>query len=557
MAAYGQSAAAALKANYARTNMPDPTSANIQFANYLRKHLALAENVLHIAERNAAAQQRTLLRWLAQEKILSGNILMHHCAAAFSLPTYDLTHHPPPTDIHLSVDFMQRHQLIPLHKSDGHVHVGCVDPTDQACLDAIVFNTGYSVVPYVIAYDQCTLYLQTHFTAQHTTTSRLLEHIHRSDETQSSQNQTDEDNAAILATPLVQLVDHIILQAQTIGASDIHIEPAEHHCRIRYRRLGVLETLQEIPNRLARRMITRLKVMAKLDIAEQRLPQDGRFPFKNIDIRISSCPLFTGEKIVLRLLDTSRTPPELNRIGLDAHQQTLLQTALQQPQGMILVTGPTGSGKTTTLYAALNYLNQPEKNITTLEDPVEIRLNGINQININHRIGLGFAAVLRALLRQDPDIIMIGEIRDAETAEIAMHAAQTGHLVLATLHTPHAIATLTRLHAMGIATHYITNNVKLIIAQRLVRTLCPHCKTQGCSQCVNGFAARTALYEILPLTEKFISSLTATQTFPSQQHLQKTAETEGFVCLQQAGQKKVAEGVTTADELTRILGVNT
>lgn len=311
---------------------------------------------------------------------------------------------------------------------------------------------------------------------------------------------------------VIEYVDQLLNEAILKHISDIHIEPYEDYCRIRLRRNGLLYEAANIPIHLANQVIMRLKVMAQLNTAEKRLPLDGRLQintaFKN-DIRINTCPTLFGEKAVLRILDTKQINLDINSLGMTDFQKEIFLKKLSHPQGLILVTGPTGSGKTMTLYSALRHLNQIEKNIVTIEDPVEIELTGINQTNINPRIGLDFSITLRTLLRQDPDIIMIGEIRDVETATIALQAAQTGHLVLSTLHTNNAAEVLSRLHSMGIATHYLMNSISLIIAQRLIRTLCQHCKKldntpthKGCGHCHHGYSNRIGIFELLSLPEQ-------------------------------------------------------
>ena len=356
------------------------------------------------------------------------------------------------------------------------------------------------------------------------------------------------------------------------SASDIHIEPYEKHCRIRYRQDGMLYTITEIPSNLAERLITRLKVISKLDIAERRLPQDGHFQIannknKSIDVRINTCPTLFGEKVVLRILDDSKLSLDINVLGMTESQQTLFISAISKPQGLILVTGPTGSGKTVSLYSALHYLNTPEKNISTVEDPVEIQLAGINQVNINPKIGLHFTQVLRTFLRQDPDIIMIGEIRDPETAKIAIQAAQTGHLVLSTLHTSSAYETLIRLKAMGIAEYDLLNSLSLVIAQRLARKLCDLCKVPeiilprkdlsideeisafralGCQHCLQGYQGRVGIYEILaPEDFNHYSSL--------ETHLQPALKTNLKPNLKQSALNKILNGTTSLAEILRIL----
>jgi type IV pilus assembly protein PilB len=363
--------------------------------------------------------------------------------------------------------------------------------------------------------------------------------------------------------PLIKFTDHILAHALQKSASDIHIEPYEHHCRIRYRQQGILYAITEINPTLATRLITRLKVMAQLNIAERRLPQDGHFQIVHakaaIDIRLNTCPTLYGEKVVLRILDTRHLTLALDKLGLTSPQLTLFLDKISEPQGLILVTGPTGSGKTVTLYSALHYLNSTSKNISTVEDPVEIRLPGINQVNIHPKIGLDFATILRTLLRQDPDVIMVGEIRDPETAMIATQAAQTGHLVLSTIHTNNALETLTRLHTLGVT----ANNVSLILAQRLLRILCDACKTpdnsssptsiyqaRGCPECLGGYAGRTAIYEMLTITQELTDLLANTS---NTQAIQNYLQQNGFFNLQDAASDLVSKGNTSIKEMQRIL----
>ncbi len=354
--------------------------------------------------------------------------------------------------------------------------------------------------------------------------------------------------------PLIKLVDQTIKNAILQEASDIHIEPFDHSCRIRYRRDGILHEVTQIPSHLAVRFITRLKVIAKLDITERRLPQDGRFQLYDVDIRMNTCPTLFGEKVVLRLLNANKIALDISTLGFSDEQKKLFIENITRPQGMIIITGPTGSGKTVTLYSALNYLNSIEKNISTVEDPIEIQLEGINQININSKIGLKFSTVLRTLLRQDPDIIMLGEIRDEETARIAIQAAQTGHLVLATLHTNSAIEAITRLRSIGISSHDIITSVSLIISQRLLRKLCHHCKLlenphHGCTQCLNGYQGRIGIYEFFPMTE-YLTELVLMNNITAFRHFMKD---NGFSTLYESGMKLVRQGITSIDELKRVV----
>lgn len=364
-------------------------------------------------------------------------------------------------------------------------------------------------------------------------------------------------DALLSEEPLIRFVNRMILDAAERHASDIHIEPFQDTCRIRCRQHGVLQITAELPSTLAGRLTTRLKVMASMDIAERRLPQDGRFQLDELDIRISTCPVLYGEKCVLRLLRMQNTLPELAHTGMSLDDQRLFCDTLAQPQGLILITGPTGSGKTVTLYAALNHLNQPAKNIATVEDPVEIHFPGINQISINPRTGLQFATALRALLRQDPDIIMVGEIRDPETAAMAVQAAQTGHLVLTTLHTHSASEALRRLAGMGVDESLIHASMRLVIAQRLLRVLCKECRQPvcpdkshfpeivhagqhilyeagGCAACAGGYTGRTAIFEFLP-------------------HWPGSIPAVAKQSLRQAGVRKVFAGETSVSELGRVL----
>lgn len=358
--------------------------------------------------------------------------------------------------------------------------------------------------------------------------------------------------------PLIKFTDNVLNHAIQQSASDVHIEPYEDNCRIRYRLDGLLREIAEIPSQLATRLVARLKILAKLDISERRLPQDGRFQFYQHDIRINSCPTLFGEKVVLRILNTGQSTYNIASLGFLDSQLTLFKEKISQPQGLILVTGPTGSGKTNTLYTALDYLNTPEKNISTVEDPIEIQLKGINQINIHPKIGLNFATILRSLLRQDPDIIMVGEIRDEETAGIAIQAAQTGHLVFSTLHTNSAADTFTRLKSMNIPEYNLANSISLIIAQRLIRKLCDYCKlpdnlssedinslglitpqteitifrANNCEHCINGYHTRTAIYELMTMNEY---------------------KTHNFISLRQSATNKVIQGISSIAEINRVL----
>lgn len=380
--------------------------------------------------------------------------------------------------------------------------------------------------------------------------------------------------------PVVTYVQQLLEQAVAMRASDLHFEPYEHHYRVRMRIDGELREMATPHMALKDRLASRIKVMSRLDIAEKRLPQDGRMKLhlaegRELDLRVSTLPTLFGEKLVIRVLDTAQAQLDLNRLGYEPEDLARLIAAIRAPHGMVLVTGPTGSGKTQSLYACLNLLNTPEVNIATVEDPCEIQLQGINQVNVQDKPGLNFAVALRAFLRQDPDILMVGEVRDLETANIAIQAAQTGHLVLSTLHTNDAPATLVRLRNMGTAPYNIAASVSLITAQRLVRCLCPHCKKSswlspavwassgwpqdtcpdqsvavfeavGCAQCHKGFSGRTGIFQVMPMSAAMQQLVLHEAGI---QDIEQQAQREGVTSLRQAGLRKVLQGITSLDEV--------
>ena len=389
------------------------------------------------------------------------------------------------------------------------------------------------------------------------------------------------DEEGINDTPIVRFVNKVLMDAINRGASDIHIEPYEKVYRVRYRQDGVLHEVASPPLALAGRISARVKILSRLDIAERRIPQDGRIKMRisrnrAIDFRVSTLPTLYGEKIVLRILDPAAATLGVDHLGFEPHQKELFMEAIHRPQGMVLVTGPTGSGKTVTLYTGLNILNTSDRNISTAEDPVEINVAGINQVHINEKANLTFASALRAFLRQDPDIIMVGEIRDLETAEIGIKAAQTGHLVLSTLHTNDAPSTLTRLVNMGVAPFNIASSVHLIIAQRLARRLCEHCKRPldipevallkagfkkgdledlkvyapvGCDDCSEGYKGRVGIYQVMPISEETGNII---MRGGNQIDIEKQAAKEGVFDLRTSGLHKVAMGVTSLEEVERV-----
>lgn len=513
----------------------------------------------------AQQQEMSLTNYLVKSNILSSQSIFECCVRHFKLPIFDLKNY----DVMLlrepiiKPELIWRYRIIPIRRDLNNLYLGVTDPTDHTTLAALSFHTGLHIHPLLVAEEELDKLINTHCR-----THKLNAHL----ETALSKMQPLEEQMPQSTginqksdEPVIEFVNQLIQDAINRQTSDIHIEPYEQSCRIRFRRDGLLYEVATIPSTFAVQVATRLKIMGFLNIAERRLPQDGRIQYKHkIDIRINTCPTLFGEKIVLRILDKQRINLDIAMLGMTETQQKLFFAKLSQSQGLILVSGPTGSGKTVTLYSALNYLNQIEKNIITVEDPVEIELNGINQVNVNSKIGLSFSAILRNFLRQDPDVIMVGEIRDRDTAEIAIQAAQTGHLVLSTLHTNSAAETISRLQGMGVAPYHLMTSVSLIVAQRLLRKLCNHCKQPdttshertlynhaGCAYCHAGYAGRIGIFELLPMNEDRIrTSLPGINTPDILDQVKKA----GHVLLSEAGLEKVWSGVTSQAELSRIVG---
>lgn len=523
-------------------------------AQYLIKANLVDEATATQALAVASQQKIAFIYYLTQNKIISSEKLLSFLAKDFSLNIFNLKNYNPQWLSHspLSAELIQRYQVIPLQKENNILHLGVSDPTDRDALAMITFQIGLPVIPFLIEANELHDFIKKHFDAKRANYLELNVLNHIQQETNISleeNNNTDE--------PIIRFVDNLIDHAIKQSASDIHIEPYEHHCRIRYRQDGILYSIAEIPIHLANRLVTRLKVLCKLDITERRLPQDGRFQFETRDIRLSTCPTLFGEKIVLRILNTNHHLLNIESLALSEPNKKIFLEKISQSQGLILVTGPTGSGKTTTLYTAIHALNVNEKNISTVEDPIEIQLPGINQVNIHPKIGLHFGTVLKTLLRQDPDVLMIGEIRDSETAQIAMQAAQTGHLVFSTLHTNNAIETIHRLQLMGLEPFYLANSLSLIIAQRLLRKLCIHCKqpetlnsksqqivyrAKGCDHCLQGYQGRMAIYEFLSFTDEIKTKI-----------IRNELQTITTFSLKEAAWQKVLAGITSLAEMNRVL----
>ena len=500
----------------------------------------------------------------------------------FDLRTLNLTDRP--TDL-VTPKFIDEHQVLPIFHRGSKVFVAVGEPGEQAGLDAFKFQTGLGVEPILV--DATALKESIEKINGEASASDLavldegnLEDIEFLDEDESG-GETVSQADAESDTPIVRFVNKLLLDAIKLGASDIHIEPYEKRLRVRYRVDGVLHESASPPISLANRLVARIKILSRLDIAERRVPQDGRLKLAGqrntkIDFRVSTLPTVHGEKVVMRLLDSSGASLKLSDLGMEADQLVHYEAAVKKPYGMVLVTGPTGSGKTVSLYSALSMLNRPETNISTVEDPVEINLDGINQVAINEKANLTFSVALRSFLRQDPDIIMVGEIRDLETAEIAIKASQTGHLVLSTLHTNDATATIMRMLNMGIAPYNVAGSINLIMAQRLARRLCSHCKQPidlppetlidagikeddidnvsafeaiGCDACTNGYKGRAGIFQVLPVSDKLISMILKSA---GQDELESQASEEGVLTLRQSALKKFATGQLSLAEVERV-----
>ncbi|ELA7313957.1 type IV-A pilus assembly ATPase PilB [Vibrio alginolyticus] len=480
-------------------------------------------------------------------------------------------------------ELITRHNALPLQRTSSTLLLAVADPTNQQAEDDFRFATGLQVELVLGDFSQLSAAIRRLYGRSLSHEKSGLKEINQEELANLVDVGADEiDNIEDLSqdeSPVSRYINQILLDAVRKGASDIHFEPYEKMYRVRLRCDGILIETQQPPSHLSRRLSARIKILSKLDIAERRLPQDGRIKLKlnqdtAIDMRVSTLPTLFGEKIVLRLLDSSSASLDIDKLGYSEQQKQLYLDALRRPQGMILMTGPTGSGKTVSLYTGLSILNKPEINISTAEDPVEINLSGINQVQVQPKIGFGFAEALRSFLRQDPDVVMVGEIRDLDTAEIAIKASQTGHLVLSTLHTNSAAETVIRLSNMGVESFNLASSLSLIIAQRLARKLCSHCKQSqeltvqlqhlgiqasdnifkanpdGCDECTHGYSGRTGIYEVMRFDE-FLSE--ALIKGASVHELEKLAIANGMSTLQMSGIEKLKQGITSFSELQRVL----
>jgi type IV pilus assembly protein PilB len=545
----------------------------------------LEASAAEAAVADCAKKNKTLLAWLIKNSAADPAVLAMAAAEEYGVPlidirAFDLSQSPISL---VSEALIEKHQALPLHLRGNQLFIALQDPTDHEVIDEIAFSSGFHIEPVLVSVDQLGPAIERAMEATSPAFDDFdedegLENVDFQMEAESLEDSSSDP--AVDETPVVRFINKVLLDAIRKGASDIHFEPYESRYRIRYRLDGVLKNVAGPPIQMARRLSSRLKVMAGLDIAEKRVPQDGRIKLslsrnKSIDFRVSTCPTLFGEKIVLRILDSSATKLGIEQLGFDQAQRRMFNEAVRKPYGMILATGPTGSGKTVSLYTALQLLNDEGRNISTVEDPVEIRVHGINQVQHNAKQGMTFARALRAFLRQDPDVIMVGEIRDLETAEIAIKAAQTGHLVLSTLHTNDAPQSITRLMNMGVPGYNITSAVNLVIAQRLVRTL-HSCKKKlemppeallqagfaqeelddlklyqptGCSECNEGYRGRTGLFEVMPITDAISQIILVEGNAIS---IAEQARKEGILDLRQSALKKVAAGVTDLIEINRV-----
>ncbi len=531
-----------------------------------------------------------LPQWISEKRLVSAPQLAAANAMEFGMPLLDAqSFDPSHSAIKLvSEELLQKHQVLPLFRRGNKLFVGVADPTrSHGALDEIKFHTNLIIEPVLVDEDQLRRTLDQWQNAANALSGSFGDDedgldsldVDAGDDEGGSESAVDAKGDD---TPVVKFVNKVLVDAIKRGASDIHFEPYETDYRVRLRVDGILKQVAKAPTKLKDRIAARIKVMAQLDIAEKRVPQDGRIKLnlsksKQMDFRVSTLPTLFGEKVVLRILDGSAAKLGIDKLGYEPDQQKLFEDAIQKPYGMVLVTGPTGSGKTVSLYTALGILNDETRNISTAEDPVEIRLPGVNQVQQNNKRGMTFAAALRSFLRQDPDIIMVGEIRDLETAEIAIKAAQTGHMVLSTLHTNDAPQTIARLMNMGIAPYNITSSVTLIIAQRLARRLCAKCKRPvqlppqalqaegfseaeiasgftvyeavGCDECTSGYKGRTGIYQVMPMNEA-IQEIVLEGGNALQ--IAEAAQRVGIRDLRQSALLKVRNGITSLAEINRV-----
>ena len=552
----------------------------------LVKDQLISEAVAQKSFLEATKKKIPFVAYLVQEKLIDAKKVAQVASQEFGVPMFDLSvldlEHAPVNLVEEKL--VREHHAMPLFKRGNRLFLGVSDPTNLGALDEIKFHTGLSTEAVVVEEDKLVRTIENAMRANETSIGDMvggdmdnLDFDVGDDDAPKSKDVESEIDEA----PVVKYVNKILLDAINSGASDIHVEPYEKNIRVRFRKDGILSEVATLPVGIAPRITARFKVMANMNLAEKRVPQDGRIQLKlsktrAIDFRVNTCPLIHGEKICLRILDPTSASLGIEALGFEPKQRADFEKAIVKPYGMILVTGPTGSGKTVTLYTALNMRNEVGVNISTAEDPVEIQLYGVNQVNVNPAAGLTFADALKSFLRQDPDIVMIGEIRDLETGSIGIKAAQTGHLVFSTLHTNDAPQTLTRLMNMGIPPFNIASAVSLIMAQRLARRLCKACKVEddiphpalleegftedeldslviykavGCDSCTGGYKGRVGIFQIMPVSEAMGRII---MEGGNALELGDQAQKEGISDLRQSGLQKVRDGLTSLEELNRV-----
>ncbi|HDS1203931.1 TPA: type IV-A pilus assembly ATPase PilB [Shewanella algae] len=552
---------------------------------FIRKGL-LDESSLSEAIKQSQKNKQALVTTLVTSKLLSARTIAELCYEEYGTPLLDLNEFDLSSipDEFLNKKLIDKHRCLPLFKRGNRLYIATSDPTNIAALEDFQFSAGLHAEAILVEEDKLSKALEK--VLEEDLSSLDLDGLDEESlagiEVTDADKRQQEESEGKDDAPIVIYINKILTDAIRKGASDLHFEPYEKRYRIRFRIDGILHEVSEPPISLSGRISARLKVMSKLDIAERRVPQDGRIKMKlsrnkSIDFRVSTLPTLWGEKIVMRILDSSSAQLGIEKLGYEEDQKQAYLEMLARPQGMILVTGPTGSGKTVSLYTGLNILNTEERNISTAEDPVEINLEGVNQVHINPKAGLTFASALRSFLRQDPDVVMVGEIRDLETAEIAIKAAQTGHLVLSTLHTNSSAETLTRLLNMGVPGYNIASSVNLIIAQRLARRLCPECRqpedipehellqlgfTQqqidagfttykpcGCEFCSGGYKGRVGIYEVMKMSDEIARTI---MEGGNSLQIATTAKQQGMRDLRLSGLLKVIQGVTSIAEINRV-----
>ncbi|MCO8090379.1 MULTISPECIES: type IV-A pilus assembly ATPase PilB [Acinetobacter] len=544
----------------------------------------------------SAEDMRSALAHAKQEKIdivaelinqqqLSPTVIAETISVEFGEPLFDISAYDPAQILRDIIDekLITKHRILPIFKNSSILYIAISNPTNIEAIDAVRFSTKLNIETIIVEHNKLEKLIEQNFTEE--STFEFDEDFDLAVDFDSSDpsKEEDEKDKGEEEAPIVKYINKLLIDAIRMGASDLHFEPYEKIYRVRYRVDGVLRQIATPPLQLATRLSSRLKVMSQMDISEKRVPQDGRIKLKlsknkAIDFRVNSLPTLFGEKLVLRILDPSSAMLGIDALGYEPEQKELFMQALDKPQGMLLITGPTGSGKTVSLYTGLNILNREDTNISTAEDPVEINLQGINQVNVNNKVGLTFSAALKSFLRQDPDIVMVGEIRDLETAEIAIKAAQTGHMVMSTLHTNSAPETLTRLRNMGVPSFNIATSVNLVIAQRLARRLCSQCKKPadipqqsllemgfteadlqqpefqiyepvGCNECREGYKGRVGVYEVMKVTPE-ISRIIMEDG--NALEIADASARAGFNNLRRSGLIKVMQGVTSLQEVNRV-----